>query len=733
MRFIFRPLVGYAIHTRKWCRDIALGISRTGVIRRIIDGFLVQVSKLNDAAVADVIDMPGTIFVAGLQSHWSEVSGGVETFYPQARCGYTLSSSEGEPYSGNMTYALMMSEGVAYSGFFDIGWLQPTKYLSASGKPWAPFSCWNMSSLPGSGSSLTYAMAGADGVNQFTDLYVARVAPAPQLGDGAWSLAGDAPPAETASWRVLHISRTDIASDPGEFPLSDFPDVAATGYGNDVVYLVTCSINNQPGSGSGTPAWNASRNGLSVARVQIVDEEDGPQAKVVKLGRITADDLLPQDRPQRVMWSMAPPRAYALVRLNGDYNINSPRSGVFNPSASLDYGPFASFGAFQNPGEPKTRFVWRRAPRLACVGLAEGVDILFTVQTSRELPLVQATWSYSTPELVTVEVDIAVPEYSASGDISLNHTATYLVHVALDGSKTVRCIHRHTFSVHDQTLRALPRVEFSPVLTYRDLVVEGDEVVEVSRFVCIRAESGEYAVGNSDPNLRRVHRAVAPTKDGVDLAVISSDGGYVIAALGDLYPVSYPCVADGISDVSSDTVDGDVRRHGYGCDKFLWPEYRNGYSSVAPACVYAPGMIAVVVAPRAGFASASQIAKLAVIRVRDGELVQLSDFELPFMVSNATGDADQWNVTCVEEGAVDEDGELTRYAKLLLSKVGRRVPSILYRADDLSALRSVGAWGLIGQNYLRGPAYYLGSPIAPAKAGRTTGRSFLAGKAVDSP
>ncbi|MFG0381112.1 hypothetical protein ACF8C6_09125 [Pseudomonas sp. zbq_18] len=58
MKFLFRPLSKAAVYLKKRCFDLGQTLRGNGVIRRIEDGFIVQVTRRGDGVIADVIDPP---------------------------------------------------------------------------------------------------------------------------------------------------------------------------------------------------------------------------------------------------------------------------------------------------------------------------------------------------------------------------------------------------------------------------------------------------------------------------------------------------------------------------------------------------------------------------------------------------------------------------------------------------------------------------------------------------
>lgn len=483
---------------------------------------------------------------------------------------------------------------------------------------------------------------------------------------------------------------------------------------------------------------------LAVGRVDLTPgetQEDPPTGVVTLLGRMSGRDLLAEDAPQFLHDIELPPgeTSYRITGLHGDYNP------VVAAAATEENGGWGADLRVSPVGDSaeQTSFthdlfidanwagVYAFVPP-ACVGLSDAVDVLFVGQSSRQVAPVSASVRLL-PSDVIVPMDIN--DLGSIGPLrGLNHTYTYLVRFG--AGATVRCIARHTAAVHDPALRNEPLVVFNPVLTYLDT----DGAQEQSRFVCLRVQSGPVVNEHTNGTISW-SRVIAPTADGVTVVIISGDGSVVDLDLGSTYPVAYPIRHNRQTPrpAANSAFDSPYRRPGYGWS-FGSPLANGGVSSqltrmdVATVCEYAPGMVAVIVAPKAGYGSESQTAKLAVFRIADGSKVAESEFDLPFTVVNdgadARGYAVQWSVTCVERGEVNDEGGLTRYARLLFTEQTHHGPSFMYTATDLKSLNVVTAWGVDWGPHMTGPAYYLGSALAPAKVGRSTGRSFLKGKPV---
>lgn len=735
MIFLFRPAVEYAMHTKKRCFDLARSL-RGKVVHQVFDGFLLRITRRKDHTIAHVLDTPGDFFVAGFEAMFSTADGDVITNVLNGRMGYYLRSREGEPYAGNMTYALVKTDEVSYANFLESSFNAPSKYLSASGRAAESFYSSRMYSLPSSGAYSAYVVGGADSLELPTsDFYVFRLFPYGATNTSFWN---QQQPSEIEpgllDWRVLHISANDLLG-PQSSPYLRDNDLVASVYSNTNVYVVAKREYGYISTPeTGFVGWQPEGALLRAGRVDVsvVGEGDEVQtvANIVSLGEFTVSDLFPEDQPQVTSWEKSElADFFTLISINSDHSpFSDDATYVTSPQFSGEIGPSLSFGMVQNIDTTTSGDIDAyNNPRMSCVGLSVGVDFLFTVQSSRRLADMNCTWRYLNTELEPVDVALDYPEVAsdAIGDNSLNHTALYLVRFLNDGSKITRCLHRQTYAVHDPQYRDSRRVQYIPVMN--TLLTDGE--TEQSCFFCVRSDSPKY-VGSDG----FIYNAIAPAANESALVMVFGDGSIVEAQLGSLYPVFYPITKNRVPEPTTDTLDGVSRRVGYGwySDYQLFVNVaRFNKVPVVPVCLYAPDMAAVIAAPQAGYSNASQVAKLVVFRISDGSVVAESEFELPFVVDGYIPEQlTQWNVTCVEQGTVDEEGNLTRYAKLLLSEVVFGNPSVLYRADDLTTLHTIGVWGDIGQTYLRGPVYYIGSALAPVTIGKSTFRSFLTGNPV---
>lgn len=150
---------------------------------------------------------------------------------------------------------------------------------------------------------------------------------------------------------------------------------------------------------------------------------------------------------------------------------------------------------------------------------------------------------------------------------------------------------------------------------------------------------------------------------------------------------------------------------------------------VSNACVYAPGILAVVLCPEADFALPTQRRYLGLINASTGTLLHVA----PTPICNR----DVWygvSLSCYEQGKVNVDGDVIIPGALLVS-IWRPYDDELDGA--LPDPASVGIWVTVDAGESLVPLYqletytamapiqraaYLGSPLLPAKIGQTRGQ-----------
>lgn len=203
----------------------------------------------------------------------------------------------------------------------------------------------------------------------------------------------------------------------------------------------------------------------------------------------------------------------------------------------------------------------------------------------------------------------------------------------------------------------------------------------------------------------------------LDFYMLDADGNKTTLLFDIYYPLLYN-INTGAAGVVPAPTNG---RTGFANQSFYTTTPRYGNSTTMPICQFAPGMVAVLVALRSGYASASQFIRVAVFDVATGEMKALSpalaQLQLPATLT----------LTCYEQGTVVE-GELTSYGTLLMSV--STALTTLGRTDGIFAITGLNKLTWVAREPSNLPAIYAGNPMAPATLGETTNISFIVPTAV---
>lgn len=193
---------------------------------------------------------------------------------------------------------------------------------------------------------------------------------------------------------------------------------------------------------------------------------------------------------------------------------------------------------------------------------------------------------------------------------------------------------------------------------------------------------------------------------------LDGDGNKVTPAFGDYYPMLYH-VSTGAAGITPAPTNARI---GFGNSAFYDNNPRVGNNAPMPMCQFAPGMMAIVVAPKAGYTAASQTIRVAVFDVLTGALKALSaalaTIQLPATLT----------LTCVEQGTV-VDGELASYGSLLLSVSTTLTTDT--RSDGIFAITGLNKLTWVAREPSNIPAVYGGNALVPATLGVTANLTFV--------
>jgi hypothetical protein len=697
MRLIFRPLVAYATHLRKQCWNLASSIAKGGVTRRVLDGFLVQATVRKGTAIVDVLDLDA-VLLAPTDDYGPN--------FPGWTVGRSLRAE------GNPTLMFTSQDDPIFTEPLARSDILPSRYVG-------PYT-W-----PGyqNGSIAAHSLTGSF-VTSATVMY----------------------PLSSTTPRSVVIQRTNVAARKeagaavfltSPLPTDDEVTVAAG------ARLVEIPIEQfEPRAGATVVAAFATATGdrgfvglidaitddghetneLIIARYVVTVDESGATAAAEVVYRF-GEATVPDEHQSETIHAVD---VYAeLPSIPGaSWTFNSVTGA--NPDIDLQYNPLVyTRAAYQGSW-------WLRpvvavdadgldtVPAVTAVATDTGINVLVTCRTERDTAAMPGTMRTIGPGSVTAPVTF--------GDRPAHHEATFLLQLVVDEDTddtavTLLPVFDTTVAVNDPRWRDNKFVQAYPIAPC--LTDDGTALVchriQLRSETLIRDGAGIYAC----PGYRaRV--------DDSDLITILPDASIVPVSTPGLYPVRYNTIDARTAGKFDFYDDGDdVSRYNYG--RLLPNNIALGgeveCSRAYSACHYAQGIAVAVVAPVGGYMDDSQTARLVAFDVASGAVVAEGADNMGFTVQNLLrgGQVTRWHVTCVEAGAVDDSGVLTKHAALLLTLSTRSGSSSLYLMKTLGELQQIGTYPapLYG-----GPTYYMGTPLCPAKVGFSTGRSFISGDPV---
>lgn len=723
MRFIFRPLVSYASSLKKRCLDIAMGM-RSGVVSRIHDGFLIKITKRKDTAIADVIDLDG-VFIAPICEDMQYIPPSTISVTNYWHPAMKIKAP------GNPTIIAISEENPVFADALECEWVLPAGYIGRN--PWPPsYTGPGCQHSVGGGWISTAALANWGTTWDTMEVLVSRIntnvrSEAGEAAYGSAALEPDDTPAAVGGVQTVSIPFADFGLPP---ELTTSPPVGTSLVGNAVFavadsgggYVAVYARYSDSGS-SGGPMNVVSIAEMAILRYDLVAQPDGRvvcvTSKVFGFGEADANpedrqgsftafdiyDYLPPD----------PPAGYSVEVVAGaNPNIDPALLGWYR---NLPDGVY-NWSISKPTLETENQF--DSAPRTSAVAFDGGIAVMFTVVTYLECE--RLTVRFTDVENPASFIDVDVPQTPA------RHEATYRLRITADGNQLKR-VHASTVAQADQRWRDNRFVQLYPV---GHSYLNNEPV-----FICHRlsTESEVLEVAATGAIVKYHCPGFRMAADDTDLVAVLPSGAVVEIRTPDDYPTGYSTVAGRTGYTSGGYfVDDEIKRWNFG-RQFPRTIDLGGFleeSVCFIACHYAPGHGVALVAPKSTFMSPGQLARLVVFKVETGEVVAQSGYAVGFNVSS--GDRlegmSRWHVSCVQEGAVDENGDLTVHAHLLLTLNTRFGFGYVFMTKDLSTFTRVGT---SLDPFRCGPVYYVGTPLATAEVGKTTSRSFFAGKPVEPP
>ncbi|RRV29673.1 hypothetical protein EGJ23_01675 [Pseudomonas sp. o96-267] len=696
MRFIFRPIASYAVHTRKWCRDIAAGIKGNGLVRRVLDGFLIQVTKRNSTAIADVIDLPGELAAVINASR-----------YVGTRHWLLAKKLEVE---GNPTEAVFVSANPVFTAPVEQKHVAPSGYVGQL--PWPGPVAPGATVSTGQATQMGTGVVTCAVVNR--SLVVVSIL-APGMTSGETPTIEAALPDEDKGVRFIGIDLAVFGFGPEpSAPEVSAQYVAAFATARSRVGYAAVVRTTSAESGAELPP-----HVLSVVRWEVVEEPDTGELKVeaARVFSFTESDAAPQDQsssvPEFNLSDHLPPLDF------GDGAWAHTPVGGFRPDIPPGIVPYLQAQLAQ-------RLPWQISPSMrtevpefntlpprVAVQDGEVLTFIFHTRLRRAVPPVTVSSVATGNPLKTASTE-------CPGEPS---TKEVMYRVVLDaGAASVQRITSTEVSATEPATWDNAYAQHYPAAAvYHD---------GQPWFLLHRIESPSEALHISgDP---RKYACPGFRNEASDSALVSLSPAGVLGVIGTpgRYPAAFHTV-DGFTGGGIggyDNYGGKRRNFGRQFARNFDPRGTYETTRCEFACHYAPGMAAVIMGSSANYTSQVQQVNVVVVSLLTGEVV--AESAVPLAMDATAGAREQgyvrWHITCLQEGEVDDDGNLTRHGIVLLTLSYRYSAGFVYIMKDLNVVQQACATAAP----LEGPVFYLGTPLAPARPGYKTGRSFIAGKPV---
>ena len=199
--------------------------------------------------------------------------------------------------------------------------------------------------------------------------------------------------------------------------------------------------------------------------------------------------------------------------------------------------------------------------------------------------------------------------------------------------------------------------------------------------------------------------------DDLETYLLSSSGVKTTLALGDYVPAYF--------NISTSPYNATFEgRTNFGNASFFpQPSQRVGNNFPHVFCQFAPGIMAVLVVPRSGYANTVQLMRVALFSVATGALLVLSPALAGFSVPA------RMSMSCFEQGTVDESGNLLTYGRLL---VGFSTPDTSPgRTDGFFTITDLTDLSWLAREPSNTAPFYVGNGLVPAEIGVTTRLSYI--------
>lgn len=291
---------------------------------------------------------------------------------------------------------------------------------------------------------------------------------------------------------------------------------------------------------------------------------------------------------------------------------------------------------------------------------------------------------------------------------------TYVINITAAGALSYVKLHEFTLARYDPVyFGELEQIDYKPYLGINTFAGE-------PRIICAK-RTNNYEILPADPDIpegmsspriqgeleRKVltpYNAYVRLED-IETVIVAPSGVETLLNLGVYYPVLFTQDTDAVG-VPPAPTDG---RPDF-VDTTLAPSEPR-YANAIPGafCQYAPGIVAVLLSPASDYTSNVHTLRVGLFDVATGVMTHLSPALLGYITLT------RFNVSCFEQGTVDENGVLTSHGRLLV--MASTLDNSPTRSDGIFAVNELSKLTWVSREPSNTPLHYIGNPLAPATIG----------------
>lgn len=290
---------------------------------------------------------------------------------------------------------------------------------------------------------------------------------------------------------------------------------------------------------------------------------------------------------------------------------------------------------------------------------------------------------------------------------------TYVVNVSTAGALSFVKLSEFTYSRYDPTFFGdLERVDYRPYLGMN--ASDG-----TPRLICSKL-TNHYDILPAEPDVVGPPRIMGELErkvlnpyntyvrlDDLEFVGVAANGAETVLQMGAYYPALYTIDTDAPG-ISPAPIDG---RPDFADTQLPGVEPRQAQSIPAPFCQYAPGVVACLLSPKSDYTSSTHSLHVGLFDLASGAMLQLS----PVLLEYST--RIRFNLSCYEQGGVDETGAITSHGRLFL--MASTAGTSDTRVDGFFAINGLATATWISREPSNTPMHYMGNRLAPSTIGVT--------------